>query len=58
MLGLCQKMTIKDTAEILGVSWDLVKDHHKKYLGKIYRKRSWKKLKYLGIDEFSVQKGH
>jgi transposase len=58
MLGLCQKMTIKDTAEILGVGWDLVKDHHKRYLGRIYSKRNWKKLKYLGIDEFSVQKGH
>ena len=58
MLGLCRKMTIKDTAEILGVSWDLVKDHHKQYLGRIYHRRSWKKLKYLGIDEFSVQKGH
>jgi len=58
MLGLCQVTTIKNTAEMLGVSWDLVKDHHKKYLGRLYRKRNWKRLKYLGIDEFSSKKGH
>jgi len=58
LVALCQKMTIQDVAEMLNVSWDLVKDHHKDYLHKIYRKRDWKRLKYLGIDEFSVKKGH
>jgi transposase len=58
MLALCQKMTIQDATELLHVSWDLVKDHHKDHLRKIYRKRDWKRLKYLGIDEFSVKKGH
>lgn len=37
---------------------ELDKDHHKKYLGRIYNRRNGNKLKYLGIDEFSVQKGH
>ena len=58
MLMLCQKMTIAETAKLLHVSWDLVKDHHKEYLSKKYRRRDWKKIKYLGIDEFAVKKGH
>jgi hypothetical protein len=39
MLALCQKMTIQDVAELLHISWDLVKDHRKDYLCKIYRNR-------------------
>ena len=58
LLDLCQLMTIKAVAGILGVGWDLVKDHHKEYLFKKYRRRNWKKIKYLGIDEFSFKKGH
>ena len=58
MLFLCRKMIIKDVAQLLHVSWDLIKDHHKDYLQKHYRRRDWKKLKYLGIDEFSIKKGN
>ena len=58
MLDLCRLMTIKAVAAILGVGWDLVKDHHKEYLAKKYRRRRWKKLRYVGIDEFAVRKGH
>ncbi len=58
LLDLCQLMTIKAAAGMLGVGWDLVKDHHKEYLSKKYRRRGWKKIKYIGIDEFSFKKGH
>ena len=34
-----------------------IKDHHKEYLSKKYRRRSWKKIKYSCIDEFSFKKG-
>jgi len=58
MLDLCQLMTLKSVAGLLGVGWDLVKDHHKAYLAKKYRRRRWNKLRYVGIDEFSVRKGY
>ena len=58
LLDLCRLMTIKAVAGLLGVGWDLVKDHHKEYLAMKYRRRGWKGLKYIGLDEFSVKKGH
>ena len=58
MTGLCCLMTIKSAAGLLHVGWDLVKDHHKEYLKKRYRKRGWKRIRYIGIDEFSIKKGH
>ena len=58
MLGLCRQMTLKAVAGLLGVGWDLIKDNHKKYLAKKYRRRRWQKLRYIGIDEFAVRKGH
>ena len=58
LLELCQLMTLKAVAGMLGVGWDLVKDHHKEYLSKKYRRRGWKKIEYIGIDEFSFKKGH
>ena len=57
LLDLCQLMTIKAAAGMLSVGWDLVKEHHKEYLSKKYRRRGWKKIKYIGIDEFSFKKG-
>jgi transposase len=50
--------TIKAVARYTGVSWDTVKDIHKEYLQKKYRSVEYKSLRYLGIDEFSIKKGH
>jgi transposase len=58
LLDLCCLMTIKAVANLLGVGWDLVKDHHKEFLARKYRRRRWQKLRYIGIDEFAVKKGH
>jgi transposase len=58
VLELLQFGTIKDVANYLNVGWDLVKGIHKQKLKAIYRKQSFKDLVYLGIDEFSIRKGH
>lgn len=50
--------TIKDVANYLRVGWDLIKDIHKSKLQRLYRKMPITSLKYLGIDEFSIRKGH
>lgn len=42
----------------MGVSWDTIKDIHKRYLKRKYARPNIKKVKRIGIDEFAVQKGH
>ena len=51
-------MTIKDVAEHLGVSWDVVKDIQKRYLYKKFAKPKLKHLQQIAIDEISTGKGH
>ena len=52
-------MTLKDVATELHLSWHTVKDIHKNYLKKKYSKPfPLQNLIYLGIDEFSIGKGH
>ena len=58
VLELLQYATIKDVANYLNVSWDLVKEIHKQKLKATYRRQPFKDLIYLGIDEFSIRKGH
>jgi transposase len=58
VVGLCHIATIKHVAQLLGVGWDLVKDIFKTHLRKRLRKRKWKKVRYIAVDEFAVQKGH
>ena len=57
-LELLRFGTIKDVAHYLRVGWDLVKGIHKAKLQNLYRTMPIHKLKYLGIDEFSLRKGH
>lgn len=57
-LDLLRFATIKDVARYLNVGWDLIKDIHKTRLQSLYRKMPIHKIKYLGIDEFSIHKGH
>ena len=58
VLELLQYGTIKDVASYLNVGWDLVKEIHKQKLKVTYRNQSFKDLVHLGIDEFSIRKGH
>ncbi len=57
-LDLLKFGTIRSVAEYLAVSWDLVKQIHKERLSLLYRSVPLHKVKYLGIDEFSLRKGH
>jgi transposase len=57
-IDLLHWMTISGTARVLSVGWDLIKDIHKEHLRKQYKSPPLKGLKYLGIDEFSLRKGH
>lgn len=57
-LGLSRHMTIKDVAQHLGVSWDVVKDIRKRNLNKRFAKPKLEKLKQIAIDEISIGKGH
>jgi transposase len=59
VIRLTARMTLKDVADELHLSWHTVKDIHKDYLKKKYSKPfAFKDLIYLGIDEFSIGKGH
>jgi transposase len=57
-LELARLMTVKDVAQHLGVSWDVIKDILKQDLQRRFAKPKLKHLKHLAIDEISVGKGH
>jgi len=58
ILELSRIATIKDVADHLKVSWDLVKEIQKKYLRKHYSSPNLQGVRYIAIDEFAVRKGH
>ena len=58
VIDLLRSMTLKDVAGRLGVSWDLVKEIHMKYLSGKYEPPSLEGVENIGIDEFAVKKGH
>ncbi len=57
-LELSRRMTIKDVARHLGVSWDVIKEIQKRYLKKKYTRPSLKGVRQIAIDEISIGKGH
>jgi transposase len=57
-LNLRQKMTVRDVADLLGVSEWLVRDIEKRWLGKHFAKPKLKHLKHIAIDEIATKKGH
>jgi transposase len=58
VLDLLRFGTIRWVAQYLGVGWDLVKEIHKSKLSLLYRSIPLHKVRYIGIDEFSIRKGH
>lgn len=54
---LCEKATIKDVSEIVGLGWDSVKEIFKNHLRLKLRRRSLSKVRRIAIDEFAVRKG-
>jgi transposase len=57
-VDLMKMMTISETAAYLGLSWSTVKDIHKNYLQHNYASPDIRHVRFIGIDEFGVRKGH
>jgi len=58
VLDLSKKMTILDIARHLHVGWDLVKGIIKENLEKRAKRRRWKHVRRIAIDEIAIRKGH
>ena len=56
-VDLCRHMTIQDVAHHLGVSWDVVKDLHKRHLGRRFRNPNLTGLTHIAMDEICVGHG-
>jgi transposase len=57
-LELSRHMTIKDVAEHLGISWDVIKEIQKADLQRRFGRPKLKHLRQIAIDEISTAKGH
>ena len=57
-LELGRRMTIRDVALHLDVSWDVIKDIPKRDLTRRFAKPKLKHLRHIAIDEIAVAKGH
>jgi len=57
-LELSRYMTIKDVAEHLGISWDVIKDIQKADLQRRFGRPKLSHLRQIAIDEISTAKGH
>jgi transposase len=57
-LELGRRMTIRDVAKHLGVSWDLIKDIQKRDLSRRFARPKLKHLRHIAIDEIAIAKGH
>ena len=57
-LELSRRMTIRDVAQHLDVSWDVIKDIQKRDLSRRYAKPKLKHLRHIAIDEIAIAKGH
>ena len=58
VIELMRFATIEHVAKFLKVSWCLVKSIHKAHLQQEYRNPDLKSIQYIGVDEFSIRKGH
>jgi transposase len=58
VLDLAKQMTILAVAQHLHVGWDLVKDIVKSNLRRKAKRRSWRKVRRIAIDEIAIRKGH
>ena len=57
-LELSRRMTIRDVAVHLNVSWDVIKDIQKRDLWRRYAKPKLKHLRHIAIDEIAIAKGY
>ena len=58
VVGLLKAMTLKDAANLLGVTWDTIKDIHIRHLEYHYSPPSLDGVDCIGIDEFAARKGY
>lgn len=58
VINMMNFATIEHVAKFLDVSWGLVKGIHKSHLKKEYCTVDYESLRYIGVDEFSIRKGH
>jgi transposase len=58
VIELMRFATIEHVAKFLKVSWGLVKNIHKNYLKEECQNPDLKLIRYIGVDEFSIHKGH
>ena len=59
VMDLCMRMTVRDVAEHTGLHWATVKAIDRKRLRRnVPKEADLRKLRYLGIDEVSVRRGH
>jgi len=58
VLDLLKFGTIQAVAAFLRVGWDMVKEIHKDKLSILYRTIPLREVRYIGVDEFSLKKGH
>ena len=57
-LQLTRSMTIKDVANLLSVTWDVIKEIKKNDLRRRFANPSLKDLRRIAIDEICIGKGH
>ena len=57
-LELSRRMTIRDVAQHLQVSWDTIKDIQARSLRRRFGKPKLHKLQQIAIDEIAIGKGH
>ena len=58
VVGLLKHSTVEDVAEQLGLHWNTVKEIHVWSLTRKFKTRKLRHVKYLGVDEIAVKKGH
>ncbi|MGL5938572.1 MAG: helix-turn-helix domain-containing protein [Phocaeicola sp.] len=58
VVGILKCMTLKDTSNLLGITWETVKDIHTRYLERHYAPPTLEGVDCIGIDEFAVRKGY
>ena len=59
VMELCAVMTIQDVAKHLGLNWRTVKEIDRKRLRRnLPREKDLRNLRFLGVDEVSVRRGH
>jgi transposase len=58
VLGLLKYMTMSAVATHLKVGWDLIKSILKTDLEQKAKRRSWRNVRNIAIDEIAIRKGH